>query len=204
MSDPHLRDEVMTLFLAGHETTANALSWLWYELGRNPQVERRLRDEISTVLEGRPPTAADLPRLGYCQRVIEETMRVHPPAWLLIRQARGADEIGGYPIPSGRVILISPYVIHRHPDFWEDPEKFDPDRFLPERSQKRPRLAYLPFGAGQRMCIGNTFALMEMQAVVATVLQRFRLSVVRDHLVEPEPLVTLRPKHGIQMTAASA
>ncbi len=200
MSDQQLRDEVMTIFLAGHETTANALAWTWYLLSKYPEAERRLEAELATVLGGRPPTFEDLPRLTYTRMVIDEALRLYPPAWMFAREAVQADEIGGYRIPAGARIMLSPYVAHRHPGFWDNPEGFDPERFTPERSEGRPRYAYFPFGGGPRRCIGEGFALMEAQLVLATVVQRHRLDLVPGHPVEPQPMATLRPRQGILVT----
>ena len=200
MSDTLLRDEVMTILVAGHETTAVALSWTWYLLAQHPEVERRLHAELDAVLGGRTPTFEDLPSLPYTKMVIEETMRLYPPAWGMVRQAREADEIGGYHIPANSIIAIVQYVTHRHQDFWDRPEEFDPERFTPERSASRPRFAYFPFGGGPRQCIGNNFAMMEAQLILATVAQRYRLRLVPGHPVEPRPMLTLRPRYGIRMT----
>jgi cytochrome P450 len=201
MSDAQLRDEVMTLFLAGHETTAVALTWTWYLLTQHPEAEARLREEVARVLGDRLPTAADLPRLQYTTRVLEESMRLYPPAWALGREALAPDVIGGEPVPARPTFLVVmlPYVLHRNPRYWPDPERFDPDRFTPERSQGRPRHAYLPFGAGQRQCIGNTFAMMEGTLTLAMMAQRFRLRLVPGQRVELEPLVTLRPRYGLRV-----
>ncbi len=197
MTDRQLRDEVMTMVLAGHETTANALAWTWLLLSQHPEVERKLHDEVSRVLEGRVPTIADLPRLEYTTRVINESMRLYPPAWFTSRMAMEEDVIGGFRIPAGSTVLLLPYLGHRDPRFWDNPEGFDPDRFSPEATAARPKLAYFPFSAGPRMCIGFSFATMEMQLVLAMVVQRYRLDLVPGTRVEPEPQVTLRPKHGI-------
>jgi cytochrome P450 len=200
MSDRQLRDEVMTLFLAGHETTANALTWTWYLLSTHPEIERRLEMELAAGLGGRTPTLADLSQLTYIGMVIQEAMRLYPPAWIIGRNALEADQIGGYDIPAGSTVVLSPYVTHRHPDFWVNPEGFDPERFTPERSRGRPYFAYFPFGGGPRLCLGNNFALLEARLALATVAQRYRLELVPGHPVEPEPLVTLRPRHGLLMT----
>jgi cytochrome P450 len=202
MSDRQLRDEVMTLVLAGHETTANALSWTFYLLSRHPDVERRLFAEISQVLEGRPPSLDDLPKLTLCANVVQEAMRLYPPAWTFERQALEDDELAGCTVPAGAIVAISPFTLHRHPAYWDNPEGFDPDRFTPARSEGRPKHAYLPFGGGPRLCIGNSFALMEAQLIVASVVQRQRLSLVPGHPVELEPVVTLRPRYGIQVRLA--
>ncbi len=195
MSDQQLRDEVMTLFLAGHETTANALAWTFYLLGKAPAADRRLAAELDEVLGGRVPTLADVPRLGYTTMVIQEAMRLYPPAWVVSRMARRDDVIGGYQIPAGSTVVISQYVVHRHPDYWEQPEGFDPDRFA-----GRPPAAYFPFGAGPRVCIGSNFAMLEAKLVLAMVAQRYRVDLVPGHVVEPEPLVTLRPRYGVMVT----
>ena len=203
MSDRQLRDEVMTLFLAVHETTAVALCWTWYLLSRHPEIEANLHDELAAVLGGRTPEMEDLPRLPYTRMVVDETLRLYPPAWGMGRQTKAADEIRGYEIPAKSVIGISQYVTHRHPEFWEDPERFDPERFTPERSAGRPHFAYFPFGGGPRQCIGNNFALMEAQLILATVAQHFRLRVVPGFPVVPHPLLTLRPRNGLLVTAQS-
>ena len=200
MDDDQLRDEVRTIFLAGHETTANALTWTWYLLARNPDAARRLREELAQVLNGRLPTVADVPQLPYTKMVIEESMRLLPPVWSLSREAIADDEIGGYRIPAGSTVVMSQYLTHRHPDFWEDPEAFSPERFAPERAKERHRFAYFPFGAGPRLCIGNNFAMLEAQLLLATIAQQYELDLVPEHPVELEPLITLRPKHGMMMT----
>jgi cytochrome P450 len=199
MNDQQLRDEVMTLFLAGHETTANALSWAWYQLSKSPEIERRLDDELSRVLAGRIPTTSDLPNLPYNRMVIDEILRLYPPAWLLSRAAIGPDLIDGVTIDPQSVVFLCPYVTHRHPEFWTNPEGFDPERFSPEKSSARPPFAYFPFGGGPRQCIGNNFALQEAQLVLATLVQRFRFELVSGSPVVPEPSITLRPKHGIMV-----
>ena len=201
MTDAQLRDECMTLILAGHETTATGLSWMWHLLAHHPEVEARARAEVDTVLGGRAPTAQDVPRLRYLTQIFEETLRLYPPIWIMGRQAVKEDVLGGVHVPASprAVVVISPYVLHRQPALWPEPERFDPERFSPERSAQRPRLAYLPFGGGQRLCIGNSFALMEATLITASVLQRFRLRSVPGHCVEPEPLATLRPKGGLPM-----
>jgi len=199
MSDQQLRDEVVTIFSAGHETTALALTWAFYLLSTHPEVERRLREEIET-LGGKAPALADLPRLAFTGRVIKESMRLFPPAWAISRRAEKEDALGGYPLPAQAFVLLCPYITHRHPAFWENPEGFDPDRFLPERMKSQHRFAYLPFGAGARMCIGSGFAMMEAQLVLASVVQHFRLNLVPGHPVDLDPLITLRSRAGMQMT----
>ena len=201
MTDGQLRDELMTLFIAGYETTANALAWTWSLLSEHPEVEEQARAEVAQVLGERVPTAEDVPRLRYLSQVLEESMRLHPPAWVLVRQALEDDVLDGFRIPANPrlIVAISPWVIHRQPSLWPEPERFDPERFSPERSAGRPRLAYLPFGAGQRHCIGQRFAMMEMVLLLAQVLRRYRLRRVPGWRAEQEPLVALRPKGGVPM-----
>ncbi len=200
MTPRQVRDEVLTLLLAGHETTANALVWTWYLLSQNPEAADKLHHEVTSVLGERAPSGLDLPRLPYTRMVVEESMRLYPPAWAVSRNAVGDDEIGGYRVPRKTNMIISSFVTHRHPAFWEEPERFDPERFSPARSEGRPNFAYLPFGGGPRICIGNGFAMTETQLVVATVAQRYRLRLVPGHPVELHPLITLRPRHGMRMT----
>jgi cytochrome P450 len=200
MDDQQLRDELVTILLAGHETTAMALSWTFYLLSKSPPVRRRLQAELGEVLGGRSATLADLPKLRYLRMVIEESMRLYPPAWAVFRSATGDDVVDGFAIPAGSIVIISPYVTHRLPSLWEDPEGFDPERFATE-DPNRPRYAYYPFGGGPHLCIGNNFAMLEAQLVLATVAQHYRLDVVPGHPVEPEPLITLRPKEGVRVTA---
>ncbi len=204
MTDRQLRDEIMTFLLAGHETTAVALSWTWYLLARHPSVAESLQAEVATALGGRTPTVEDLPRLRYARMVVEEAMRLYPPVWGFFRQALGPDTLGEHAVPKGAVLFISPYVTHRHPHLWEDPERFDPERFAPDRVRDRPRFAYLPFSGGPRLCIGNEFALMEAQLAVAMTMQRYRLRLVPGTEVEAESRVTLRPRGGMAMTVAAA
>jgi cytochrome P450 len=200
MSDKQLRHEILTLVLAGHETTANALSFLFHLLSTHPDVARRVAAEVETVLSGRTPTLADLKRLEYTTMVIEETLRLYPPAWVLERQSIADDVAGGFHIPKNTIIGISPYILHRNPALWDNPEGFDPERFSKARSAGRGKYHYLPFGGGPRFCIGNAFALMEMQVIVPMILQRARLDLVPGFRLELDPSVTLRPKHGIPMT----
>ncbi len=203
MTDRQLRDEVMTFLLAGHETTAVALTWTWYLLDRHPAVAERLRAEVAAALGTRTPTVDDLPRLGYARMVVEEAMRLYPPVWGFTRQAIDEDRVGGFTIPKRSVVTISPYVTHRHPSYWHDPERFDPERFTPERIRSRPRFAYLPFSGGPRLCIGNEFALMEAQLVLAMTVQRYRLRLVPGTRVEAESRLTLRPRGGLPMTVSA-
>jgi cytochrome P450 len=199
MTDEQLRVEVTTFLLAGQETTSLALTWTWYLLSQHPESQRRLEQEIDTVLDGRPTEYADLVNLPYTRMVIDESMRLYPPAWGFSRQALSDDELGGFHLPRGWLAFVIPYVLHRLPAFWKDPDAFDPDRFLPDRSSERPKFVYLPFGAGPRQCIGNHFALIEAHLIVATLAQRYRLHLVPGHRVEPWALITLRPRFGMPM-----
>jgi len=199
MSDEQLRDEVLTLVAAGHETTANALAWTFMLLSQHPDVARRLRAEVDDVLWGRLPTVDDLPRLAFTEQVVKESMRLYPPVWIIEREALGADEVGGWRYPAGTVVGTCMYAAHRNPRLWPNPEGFDPDRFSPQRSEGRPRYAYMPFGAGPRSCIGNHFAMMEAILLVATIAQRFELELVPGHRVRLDPGITLRPKGGLPM-----
>ncbi len=200
MDDAQLRDEVRTIFLAGHETTSNALTWTWYLLARNPAAAKKLRAELARVLGGRVPTVDDLPQLAYTKMVVEESMRLLPPVWAMSREAIADDEIDGYRIPAGSTVVLSQFITQRHPDFWEEPETFDPERFTPDRVNQRHRFAYFPFGGGPRFCIGNNFAMLEAQLILATIAQHYELDLVPEHPVQLEPLITLRPKHGLMMT----
>ena len=198
MDDRQLRDEVMTLLLAGHETTANALTWAFYLLSTHPEVYRRLHEE-ARGLGGRMPTLGDLGALPYTGQVLDEAMRLYPPAWILERQAVEDDEIGGYRIPAGSFVVVSPWTVHRNPRLWDNPEGFDPDRFAPAACEARPRHAYLPFGAGPRQCIGNNFALMEAKVMLAGIAARYRPEIVPGQRIALEAGITLRPKHGIRV-----
>jgi cytochrome P450 len=200
MTRRQLRDEVATILLAGHETTANALSWTWYLLAQHPEAESRLHGELESVLGGRTPTFKDLEYLHYARAVLEEVLRLYPPAWAISRRPIEDDEIAGYRIPAGSTVLVSPYVTHRNPRFWEVPDVFDPERFKPEHAKDRSPYAYFPFGGGPRKCVGNGFAMMEGRLVLATLAQRYRLRPVPGQRVELEPIVTLRPKHSIYVT----
>ena len=202
MSDEQLREEVMTLFLAGHETTANALTWTWYLLAQNPEAERVLAAELSSVLAGRAPTMADLPRLPYTEMVVKESMRLYPPAWGIGRRALQEFELGGYRIPAGTTIFIMQWVTHRDARFFPDPERFEPERWRddPIRKGRIPRFAYFPFGGGPRVCIGAGFAMMEATLLLAGIAQRYRFTLAPNAKVTPHFSVTLRPKHGLPMT----
>jgi cytochrome P450 len=199
-TDAELRNEAITMLLAGHETTATALSWTFALLAAQPEAAAAVRAEVSAVLGGRPPTLDDLPRLVETTRVIQEAMRLYPPIWALERRAVRDDVIGGFAIPAGSSVIISPYVLHRHPQFWAHPLRFDPTRF----AGPKPPPAYLPFGAGPRYCIGSEFAMMEARLIVAMVTGRFRLALVPGHVVAPQPSLTLRLRHGLRMVAAPA
>jgi cytochrome P450 len=201
MSDRQLRDEVMTLLLAGHETTANALSWTWYLLGQNPGAEARLHREVDEVLGSRIPSVDDLPALRYTEMVLAEALRLFPPAWGLGRRALRDVELGGVPIPAGALVLSSPYLVQRDARWFPDPLRFDPERFTPEEKAARPKFSYFPFGGGARGCIGESFAWMEGVLVLATVAQRWRFRLVPGHPVQPQALITLRPRYGMRMTA---
>ena len=199
MTDRQLRDEVMTILLAGHETTANALTWTWHLLAQHPDAESRLHGEVDRALGGRAPGFDDFAALGHVERVLAEAMRLYPPAWGIGRRALVPYTVGGYVIPAGGLVAMSPYVVHRDPRWWPDPLRFDPDRFLPEARAARPRFAYFPFGGGARQCIGESFAWMEGVLVIATLAQRFRFRAVPGARVEPQALITLRPRHGLPM-----
>jgi cytochrome P450 len=200
MSERQLRDEVITFIGAGAETSAHALSWTWYLLAQHPEVVRRVQTELDTVLSGRMPSPQDLPDLPYSRMVLDEALRLYPPSVVLPRQANAPDEIGGYAIPKDAVVVISQYVTHRHPEFWSEPEQFQPERFTSAEESSRHRCAYIPFGEGPRMCIGKPFALMEMHLVLATIAQAYTLQVVPERPVVPEVAVTLRPRGGLWMT----
>jgi cytochrome P450 len=199
MTDLQLRDEALTILLAGHETTANALSWTFYLLAQHPDVEARLRAELEADVGDRAVTAADASRLGYTRAVLAESMRLYPPAWTLGRKPLEDIALGGFRVRRHSLVLLSQWVVHRDERWWPDPTRFDPDRWVSDPPTARPRLAYFPFGAGTRVCIGEAFAWMEGVIVLATIAQRWRLRLVPEHPVAPLPLVTLRPRYGIRM-----
>ena len=204
-SDPQvgkqrMRDELVTLLLAGHETTASTLSWTFFLLDKHPKIWQRLHDEAVEVLGDRPPEYEDLHRLTYTSMVIEEVMRLYPPVWILTRQAQADDEIGGYRVPAGADVLVCPYILHRHPAFWLNAEKFDPDRFAPSGQPARHRYAYLPFGAGPRVCVGSNLGMMEAVFVLAMVARELRLSSIPGRTAVPEPMLSLRVRGGLPMT----
>lgn len=198
MSDQQVHDELLTIFIAGHETSAQLLTWIWYMLATHPDVERQLHEELASVLNGEPPTVADLPRLTYTKMVIDEALRLYPPAPMYAREAVDNDEMGGYRIPAGSAIMISPYITHRHPGFWQEPEKFRPERFADGRE---PRLVdgYFPFGGGPHVCIGKHFALLEVTLALTTLAQRFRLRLIAGQHVRPHLDMFLTPEEEIWM-----
>ena len=202
-SEQSLRDQVITIFLAGYETVANALSWTWYLLSQNPACERRFHEEIDSELQGRLPTYDDVPRLRYVEMVLAESLRLYPPAWAMGRYARADFQLGDFSLPAKTTVLMSQYITHRDPRFFPDPLCFDPERFTPEAKSRRTKLTYFPFGAGVRQCIGESFAWMEGVLLLATIAQKWKLRLVPGHRVEPEPLITLRPKYGMRMQVES-
>ncbi len=199
LTDRQLRDELMTMLIAGHETVASALAWTWHLLGGAPEADDRLAEEVRGALGGRAVRADDLERLPFTGRVFRETLRLYPPAWLVTRRAVVDVEIGGYRIPGGSLVVVSPYVTHRDGGLWEEPTRFDPDRFSPERSAGRHPLAYIPFGAGGHLCIGSHFAMVEAAVLLATLVARFRLVPAGEGGVRVEPGVTLHPRGGLPM-----
>jgi cytochrome P450 len=203
LTDREVRDQAMTILLAGHETTANALAWTFYLLGQNPEIREKVELEVDTVLEGRAATMADLPKLPYALQVVKEAMRLYPPAYMIGRRATRELTIGESRVPKNQVVIVNVIGIHRRPEAFPDPERFDPDRFTPEREKALPPHAYIPFGAGPRICIGNHFALMEGQLVLATLAQKLRFELLSKAPVETDPLVTLRPKGGLPVRVVS-
>ena len=201
MSDRQVRDEALTLFIAGHETTADALAWTWYLLSQNPEVEQRLHEEIDTVLGGRAPELADVPQLRYAEMILAEALRLYPPAWGIGRMAKGAFQLGGFRIPAKSICIMSPYLLHRDARWFSEPERFDPERWTPELRDSRPKFAYFPFGGGARVCIGERFAWMEGVITMAAIAQKWRLRLQPGQKVEPLPLITLRVKNGLRMIA---
>jgi cytochrome P450 len=199
MSPKEVRDEVVTIFMAGHETTAQALAWTWYLLSLHPAVEAKLHDELTNVLGGRTPQYEDIANLRYTRMVMEESMRLYPPAHTMAREPIASDFVLGHRIPAGAIVLIVPWLLHRKASLWKDPHRFNPDRFAIEP----PRFAYIPFGAGQRICIGAVFAMTEAILILAMVAQRYRLRLKPGHPIEPQGLITLRPRFGLPMTLES-
>ena len=201
MTDEQLRDEIITIFLAGYETVANALTWTWVLLAQNPEAAKRFHDELDRVLGGRIPTLDDLPQLRYTEMVFAESMRLYPPAWAMGRQSTAPVSLGPYSFPPNTYFFFSQYVIQRDPEYFPDPLRFDPERFTPEAKAARPRFAYFPFGGGGRQCIGESFAWMEGVLILATIAQQWRLHLMPDQKIEVQPKITLRPKYAIQMCA---
>jgi cytochrome P450 len=199
MTDEQVRDEAMTIFLAGHETTAVALTWTWYLLAEHPGAEARLHEELSSQLAGRAPAVADLPKLPYTERVLAEAMRLYPPAWIVGRRARADVEVDGVRVPAGAIVVLSPFVTHRDARWYPEPLRFEPGRFTAEAQAQRPRYAYFPFGGGPRVCIGEGFARTEARLLLATLAQRVRLRRASEGPVELHPRVTLRPRGGLPM-----
>jgi cytochrome P450 len=200
MSDKQLRDEVLTIFAAGHETTANALAWAWYALAQQPEILKQLQAELDSVLQGRSPTIADLPNLPYIQQIFNEVLRLHPSVPAVLRRVARTTTLRGYTLPADSLVFISIYNIHRHPTFWPEPTTFNPQRWAGDGAKRQHRLAFMPFGAGPRLCIGNNLALMEGQLLLAIVAQYAELRLVADQQVTPEVAVTMRPKNGLKMT----
>ncbi len=198
-SEQSLRDQVITIFLAGYETVANALSWTWYLLSQNPECECRMHAEIDRELQGRLPAYDDVPRLRYVEMVLAESMRLYPPAWAMGRYARSDFQLGEFFLPAKTTVLMSQFITHRDARFFPDPMRFDPERFTSEAKSRRTKLTYFPFGAGLRQCIGESFAWMEGVLLLTTLAQKWRLNLAPGHRVEPEPLITLRPKYGMRM-----
>lgn len=204
MTDAQVRDEVSGFFIAGHETVSSALTWVWYLLSKNPDCWRLVRREVEEVLGDRDPTAEDVTRLRYTTMVLHEALRLYPPIFVLMRFAVDDDLMGGHRVPAQSNIVLCPYVTHRHPDFWDDPEGFDPERFSPERSEGRHRMAYFPFAGGPRKCIGDSFAMMQIPIVVAMITQRYRMDLVPGAPVVPQPAISLRPRDPLLMTVHPA
>ncbi len=199
MSDEQLKDEAITLLTGGHETTGAVLAWAWYLLTQHPEAQRDLHDQVSAHLRGREPTAEDLTSMPLATAVFEETMRLYPPAWGMPREPIEDDEINGYPLPAKSPLVLSQYLVHRHPDFWPRPEVFDPSRFLPPQNAGRPKFAYFPFGGGPRICIGIHFAMIEGPLILASLAQRFHFTLAENQSIVPDPTFTLRPKYGVQV-----
>jgi cytochrome P450 len=202
MSDQQLRDEVMTLFMAGHETTANTLAWAWVLLSEHPEVEAALHAELDQVLGGRPPALGDIPRLRYSENIINETLRVYPTVWMVGREAIEPVELGGYLIPPGTTLFMPQWVIHRDSRWFDDADAFRPERWEGGLIQRISRYAYFPFGGGPRICIGNSFALMEATLILATIAQKYRLRLSPDAVIAPLATITLRPAHGVKVVVS--
>jgi cytochrome P450 len=203
MTDKQVRDEALTLLIAGHETTANALTWTWYLLSQNPEIEARMHEELGRVLGGRTPSFEDVTRLPYTTGVFAEALRLYSPAWAIGRRAKRDYSINGYTIPAKSILLMSQWVVHRDPRWWPEPERMNPDRWKPEETEKRPKFAFFPFGGGTRVCIGERFAWAEGVLVLATIAQRWKMRLVPGHPVATQAVITLRPRHGMKMTLES-
>ncbi len=199
VADRRMRDELVTLLLAGHETTASTVGWTLNLVSQHPRVRDRLHEEAVAVYGARRPAYEDLTRLRYTNMVLQETMRLFPPVWILTRRAVGADEVGGYHVPAGAEVLICPYILHRHPKYWADPDRFDPERFNPDVPSNRPRYAHIPFGAGPRFCVGNHLGMMEATFIISTLMRDLRLEKVPGFQVKPEPMLSLRLGGGLPM-----
>jgi len=197
-----IRDELMTIFLAGYETAGTGLAWTLYAIAQHPVVYQKLAAELEGMLHGRVPSVDDLPQLSYLRQIVDESLRMYPPIWLYPRDSINADTIGGYHIPAHTTIVLSPYASHHNPQYWQDPDIFNPERFTPERIAERPRYAYFPFGGGQRQCIGSHMALLQIQLITAMITQNYHLQVVPGQPIVCGPLVSLRPLNGIQVTAS--
>jgi cytochrome P450 len=200
MGKVQMRDEVVTLMLAGHETSATALAWTLYLLAKHPEIEERLARELDTVLHGEAASSGDLAAVPYLKQVVQESMRIYPPVWAIARRSHQCEEFGDYEVPADAYVGVVPYALHRHPGFWPDPERFDPDRFQPNRAESRHSYCYLPFAAGPRACIGLGMAMLEIQLVLAQIVQRYRLRLVPGHRVETLAKVTLKPRYGLPLT----
>jgi cytochrome P450 len=200
MTDKQVRDEALTLLIAGHETTANALTWTWYLLSQNPEAESRMHAELDRVLGGRSPSFDDVPSLPYTTGVFAESLRLYPPAWAIGRRARQDYSIGDYTIPAKSILLMSPWVVQRDARWWPEPEKFDPDRWGPGQAESRPKFAFFPFGGGTRVCIGERFAWAEGVLVLAAIAQRWKMRLVPGHPIATQAVITLRPRYGMKMT----
>lgn len=203
MTETQLLDETLVLFVAGHETSANALAWTLYLLSQHPWAVQRIQQELETVTQGQAPTFEQLPKLQFLRQVIEESMRIYPPVWITDRASVEDDEIDGYHIKKGDTIVPYIYGVHHNPVYWPNPSVFDPDRFSPDNKKKHIPFTYLPFGGGPRLCIGNNFAMMEMQLILASMVRKYQLELIPGQMLEPFPLVTLRPKNGILMNLYS-
>jgi cytochrome P450 len=200
MTDKQVGDEARTLLVTGYETIGEALAWTWYLLARHQEVEAKFLAEVDEVLEGRPPRVEDVQKLCYTGMVLAESMRLYPPTWIFIRMARQEDTLpSGVSIPAGSKLYLCQYVMHRNPHYWPNPEHFDPERFSEAAKKERPQFAYFPFGGGARVCIGESFAKMEGALVLASIAQRFKLTLAPGQTVVPEPKMTLRPRNGIRM-----